>query len=85
MDNSESIFGKLYFTGQNYSLELMFTKFATGKKGRNLKPLTLSSSGAICLKTTLEKCIIVERVLSEWDSNLRPPVYNIGYKYDIYH
>ena len=56
----------------------MCAKFATTKNREKLDPLTFSSSGAICLKTTLEKCIIVEGMPSDWDLNLRPPAYNFN-------
>ena len=78
----EKLWDRDYPTGQKYSLELMFAKFATAKNQEKLNPLTFSSSGAICLKTTLEKCILVKRVHSDWDSNLRPQGYKIGYKSD---
>ena len=64
-----------YPTGQNYSLELMFTKFATAKNREKLNLLTFSSPGAICLKTSLEKGVMVKKVHSEWDSNMQPPYY----------
>ena len=49
----------------------MFAKFAIAKNRELLTPLAFSFSGAICLKKTLEKCVIVKRMHSEWDSNLR--------------
>ena len=39
-----------YPTGQNYSSELMFAKFATAKNHEKLNPLIFSSSGAISCK-----------------------------------
>ena len=35
---------KVYPTGKNYSLELMFAKFATAKIAKNLNPLQLTSN-----------------------------------------
>ena len=58
----------------------MFAKFATAKNREKLNLLSLSCSGAICLKTTLEKCIIVKRVHSDWDWNLQPPDYKTSIK-----
>ena len=52
----------IYPTGKSSSLELMFAKFATAKNREKLKMLIFSSSGIICLETTLEKCVIVKRV-----------------------
>ena len=49
---------------------------------KKLNPLTPSSSGAISLKTTLEKCIMVKRVNADQDLNLWTPVYKTGYKSD---
>ena len=71
-----------YPTGQNYSLELKFAKFTTAKSREKLDTLTFSFSGAVCLKTTLEKGVTVKRVHSDWDSNLQPPDYKTGYKSD---
>ena len=44
------------------------------------KPLTFSSSSAICLKTTLEVWVLEERVHSGCDANLRPQGCIISYK-----
>ena len=65
----------IYLTGQYYSSESMFPNFATAKNREKLDPQTFSSSGAICLKTTKEKCATVKRVRYDWDSSMRPPDY----------
>ena len=72
----------MYPTGQNYSLELMFGKFATAKNREKFNSLTFGSSGAICLETTVEKCVTVKRVHSDWDLNIWPPDYKSVYKAD---
>ena len=76
--NVSEITASPYPTGQNYSSELMFAKFATVKNCEKLNQLTFSSSGAICLKTTLEKFITVKRVHSDWDDS----DYKAGYRSD---
>ena len=57
---SANVFSRYYPTGQNYSLKFMFAKFATAKNPEKIKPLTFSSPGAICLKTTLGKYVTVK-------------------------
>ena len=69
-----------YPTGQNYSLELMFAKFATAKNREKLNPQTFSIAVAICLITTLEKGVIVKRVHSNRNFNPRPLDYKACYK-----
>ena len=60
----------------------LFIGILVRKICEKLNPLTPSSSGAISLKTTLEKCIMVKRVHSDWDSNLWTSVYKTGNKSD---
>ena len=61
LNGSEPNIEKIYPTGQNNSLELMFAKFATAKNREELNPQTFSSAGAICLSTTLEKGVKSEK------------------------
>ena len=82
LNGSEPNIEKMYPTGQNYSLVLMFTKFATAKYREELNPQTFSSSDATCLNTTLEKDVKVKRVHSNCESELRPPDYKACYKFD---
>ena len=50
------------------------------KIAKKLNLLSLSCSGAIGLKTTLEKCVIVKRMHSGWDWNLQPPDHKTSNK-----
>ena len=69
----------IYPTGQNYSLELMYAKFVAAKNREKLDPLTFSSSGAICLKTTMKNGGVVKRVLFGWNYILQPLDYKACY------
>ena len=60
-----------YPTGQKYSLELIFAKFATAKIAKDLNLLKISSASASCLKTTLKYSHILLNGCPDPGSNLR--------------
>ena len=60
-------------------MQLIFRKIRTAKNRERLNPLTLSSSGAIRLKTTLAKYIFVKRMHFAWVLYLQTPDDKTGY------
>ena len=63
----------------------MFVKFATAQNREKLNPLSFSSSGAICLKTTMEKDVMVKRVHSDWDLNCKLKITRLATSPTLYH